>query len=119
LTAYENARSAFNRLNNGKPATKQLRENKKLQREMRQAAEALRDAGVAMTEGPKKKRRGGFGKLILIAIIGFGVALVVREDLRNRARDALFGGGEEFDSTSTTAPPPAPAPSEPVSSSNS
>jgi hypothetical protein len=120
LTAYENARSAFGRLNNGKPATKQLRENKKLQKEMKQAAEALRDAGVAMAEGPKKKRRGGVGKLLVIAIIGFGVALVASEGLRNKVLDTLFGAEEEFDYTSTTAPPPpAPAAGEPVSSSNS
>ncbi|HEY7621459.1 MAG TPA: hypothetical protein VH834_16900 [Solirubrobacteraceae bacterium] len=120
MTAYENARSAFARLNNGKPATKQLRENKKLQKEMRQAAEALRDAGVAMAEGPKKKkRRGGIGKLLVIAIIGFGVALVASEDLRNKVLDTLFGAEEEFDYTSTTSPPPAPAAEEPVSSSNS
>ena len=119
VTAYENARSAFNRLNNGKPAAKQLRENKKLQKEMRQAAEALRDAGVAMAEGPKKKRRGGIGKLLLVAIVGFGVALVASEDLRNKVLDTLFGAEEEFDYTSTTAPPPAPAASEPVSSPNS
>jgi hypothetical protein len=120
MTAYENVRSAFNRLNNGKPATKQLMENKKLQKEMRQAAEALRDAGAAMAEGPKKKkRRGGIGKLLVVAIIGFGVALVASEDLRNKVLDTLFGAEEEFDYTSTTAPPPAPTAGEPVSSSNS
>jgi hypothetical protein len=117
VTAYESARSAFNRLNNGKPATKQLMENKKLQKEMKQAAEALRDASSAMREGPKKKRRGGFGKLLVVGLVGAGVAVCVSENLRNKVLDTLFGAEEEFDYTSTTAPPPAP--SEPVSSSNS
>ena len=117
VTAFENARSAFNRLNNGKPATKQIMENKKLQKEMKQAAEALRDASSAMREGPKKKRRGGFGKLLVVGLVGAGVAVVVSENLRNKVLDTLFGAEEEFDYTSTTAPPPAP--SEPVSSSNS
>jgi hypothetical protein len=118
VTAYENARSAFNRLNNGKPATKQLMENKKLQKEMKQAAEALRDASSAMREGPKKRRRGGFGKLLVVGLVGAGVAVVVSENLRNKVLDTLFGAEEEFDYTSTTTPPPAPS-EEPVSSSNS
>jgi hypothetical protein len=92
-------------------------ENKKLQKEMKQAAEALRDASSAMREGPKKKRRGGFGKLLLVGLVGAGVAVVVSENLRNKVLDTLFGAEEEFDYTSTTAPPPAP--SEPVSSPNS
>ena len=118
ITAYESARSAFNRLNNGKPATKQLMENKKLQKEMKQAAEALRDAGTALREGPKKRRRrGGIGKLLVVGIIGAGVAVAVSENLRNKVLDALFGAEEEFDYTSTTAPPPAPT-EEPVSSPN-
>ena len=119
VTAYENARAAFNRLSNGKPAGKQLMEDKKLHKEMKQAAEALRDAGTALREGPKKRRRrGGIGKLLVVGIIGAGVAVAVSENLRNKVLDALFGAEEEFDYTSTTAPPPAPT-EEPVSSSNS
>jgi hypothetical protein len=118
ITAYENARSALNRLNNGKPASKQIMENKKLQKEMKQAAEALRDASSAMREGPKKKRRGGIGKLLVVGLVGAGVAVAVSEGLRNKVLDTLFGAEEEFDYTSTTAPP-APAAEESVSSSNS
>jgi hypothetical protein len=118
ITAYENARSALNRLNNGKPAGKQIMENKKLQKEMKQAAEALRDASSAMREGPKKKRRGGIGKLLVVGLVGAGVAVAVSEGLRNKVLDTLFGAEEEFDYTSTTAPP-APAAEEPISSSNS
>jgi hypothetical protein len=93
-------------------------ENKKLQKEMKQAAEALRDASSAMREGPKKRRRGGFGKLLVVGLVGAGVAVVVSENLRNKVLDTLFGAEEEFDYTSTTTPPPAPS-EEPVSSSNS
>jgi hypothetical protein len=108
-TAFESARSAYGRLNNGKAASKQILEDKKLHKEMQKAAEALRDAGVALSEGPKKKRRGGLGKLLLIAFIGGVIALAVSEDLRNKVLDLLFGAEEEFDYTSTTTPPPAPA----------
>jgi len=108
-TAFASARSAYGRLNNGKAASKQILEDKKLHKEMQKAAEALRDAGIALSEGPKKKRRGGLGKLLLIAFIGGVIALAVSEDLRNKVLDLLFGAEEEFDYTSTTTPPPAPA----------
>jgi hypothetical protein len=108
--AYESLRTVYGRLSNGKPVGKQLTDDKKLHKEVRQAAEALRDAGSALREGPKKpKRRGGFGKLLLIGIVGAGVALVVSEGLRNKVLDALFGAEEEFDYTSTTTPTPTPA----------
>jgi hypothetical protein len=109
-TAYESLRTVYGRLSNGKPVGKQLTDDKKLHKEVRQAAEALRDAGSALREGPKKrKRRGGFGKLLFIGIMGAGIALVVSEGLRNKVLDALFGAEEEFDYTSTTTPTPTPA----------
>ena len=102
--ALENAKKAYGRLTNGKPATKVL-DDKKLHKEVKQAAESLRDAGQALREGPKKKkRRGGFGKLLLIGIIGAGAAIALSEGLRNKVLDTLFGAEEEFDYTSTTSP---------------
>jgi hypothetical protein len=108
--AFENAKSAYGRLTNGKPATKVL-DDKKLHKDMRKTAEALRDAGQALREGPKKKkkRRGGFAKLLLLGIIGGGLAIALSEGLRNKVLDTLFGAEEEFDYTSTTSPAPAPA----------
>lgn len=107
--AFENAKSAYGRLTNGKPAAKVL-DDKKLHKEMRQAAEALRDAGQALREGPKKqkKRRGGFGKLLFVGLVGAGLAIALSEGLRNKVLDALFGAEEEFDYTSTTTPSAAP-----------
>ena len=55
--AFESARSAYSRLANGKAATKVLLDDKKFQKELKDAADALRDAGMALREGPKKKRR--------------------------------------------------------------
>jgi hypothetical protein len=108
-TVFENAKSAYGRLSNGKPASKVF-DDKKLHKELKQAAEALRDSAEALREGPqKKKRRGGFGKLLLLGIVGAGLALALSEDLRNKVLDALFGAEEEFDYTSTTAPTSAPA----------
>lgn len=113
--AYESSRDAYSRLTNGKPATKALMEDKKLHRDIQQAAEALRDAGSALKEGPKRgRRRGGFGRKLLLLVIAGGAALALSSDLRSKVLDALFGKEEEFDYTSSTspasAPPATPAP---------
>jgi hypothetical protein len=110
-TAYESARVAYGRINNGKAPAKLL-DDKKLQRELQNAANALKSASESLRAGPKrKKRRGGFGKLLLLGIVGAGVALGASEGLRNKVLDALFGAEEEFDYQSTTAPaPPPPTP---------
>jgi hypothetical protein len=109
-TAFESGRSAYGRLNNGKAPAKVLLDDKKLHRDLQHAADSLRSASEALREGPKKrKRKGGFGRLLLLAIIGGAVAIGVSSDLRNKVLDLLFGAEEEFDYTSTTAPA-APAP---------
>ena len=111
--AYDSARNAYDRLNTGKSTGKQLLDDKKLHRELQNAADALRDASSSLREGPKsKKRKGGIGRLLLLAVVGGGVALGVSSDLRNKVLDLLFGAEEEFDYTSTTAPA-SPAPSQP------
>jgi hypothetical protein len=118
-TAYESGRSAYARLNNGKAPTKALMDDKKLHKDLQHAADALRDAGDALREGPKKrKRKGGIGRLLLLGIIGGGVALAASGDLRNKVLDLLFGAEEEFDYTSTTAPS-SPAPSQPTAAGTS
>ena len=108
-TALDNARSAYGRLTNGKAASKVVMDDKKFKKEVKQAAEALKDASTALREGPKRKRRGGFGKLLLLAIIGGGLAIALSEDIRNKVLDALFGKEEEFDYTSSAPTPPAPS----------
>jgi hypothetical protein len=111
-SAAESVRVAYGRINNGKAPT-QLLDDKKLQKELSNAASALRDASDALREGPKKRRkRGGFGKLLVLGLLGAGVAIGVSEGLRNKVLDALFGAEEEFDYQSTTTPssaPPTPA----------
>jgi hypothetical protein len=111
LTAYGAARSAYGRLNNGKPASKALFEDKKLQRELREAAEALRDASSSLKESPKRaRRRGGLGRTLLLLTVAGGLALLLSDGLRSKVLDLLFGAVEEFDYSSTTAPAePAPA----------
>jgi hypothetical protein len=107
--AFEAARDAYERLANGKAPTKVITEDKKFHKDLQTAAEALKDAGSALREGPKRKRRGGLGRKLMLLLVAGGVALALSEDLRSKLLDALFGAEEEFDYTSTTAPSPAPA----------
>jgi hypothetical protein len=101
--AYESARKAYARLSNGKSPSKQIFDDKKLQKEIKNAAESIKDASVALREAPKRKKRsGGFGKVLLIGIAGAGVALAVSEGLRKKVLDSLFGAEEEFEYSSTT-----------------
>ena len=114
-TAYDSSRSAYARLTNGKAPTKALLEDKKLQRDLQQAAEALRDATTALAEGPKKqaKKARGFGRSVMIVTLGFGLALAGSEKLRTKVLDTIFGKEEEFEYTPPPSTPSTP-PSSPV-----
>ena len=111
VDAYESARKAYSRLSNGKSPSKQIFDDKKLQKEIRNAASSVRDASVALREAPNKRRKGGFGKVLLVGVAGAGVALAVSEGLRKKVLDALFGAEEEFEysSTTTASTPSTPA----------
>jgi len=110
LTAYGAARSAYGRMSNGKPASKAIFEDRKLQRELREAANALRDASSALGAPPKRRRRrGGLKRSLLLLAVAGALALVLSEGLRSKVLDLLFGAEEEFDYSSSTAPAePAP-----------
>jgi hypothetical protein len=111
LSAYAAARSAYGRMSNGKPATHALFNDRKLQRELGDAADALRQATSSLREPPKAaRRRGGLGRSLLLLAVGSVLAIALSESLRSKLLDLLFGAEEEFDYSSTTAPEaPAPA----------
>lgn len=115
LAAYGAARSAYGRMSNGKPASRAIFEDRKLQRELRDAARSLHDAAEALREPPKAKRRrrGGAGRKLMLLLVAGILALALSEQLRGKVLDLLFGAEDEFEYTSTTAPA-EPAP--PVSS---
>ncbi|HKF80167.1 MAG TPA: hypothetical protein VKB17_05010 [Thermoleophilaceae bacterium] len=103
-TAFESARRAYTRMSNGKSPVRSLTEDKKVQRELRDAAISLREAADQL-RGKKKKRRRG--RVLLMAVVGAGLALALSEGLRKKVLDALFGAEEEFEYTATTTPEPA------------
>ena len=106
-TAYESARKAYTRMSNGKGPTKALMEDKKVQKELKEAASSLKDAADAL-RAPKKRRRRT-SRWLLVGIVGAGLALAMSEGLRKKVLDALFGAEEEFEYTSTTSPASAPS----------
>ncbi len=102
--AFKAARGAYTRATgNGKGTVKAVTSDKKVQRDLRSAAESLRDASEAL-RGPKRKRKKSrLGRLVMLALIGAGLALILSEDARKTVLDALFGAEEEFEYTSTTS----------------
>jgi hypothetical protein len=109
-SAYESARKAIARLQNGKSPTKQIFDDKRLQKDIKSAASSFKDASVALREAPKRKRKGGSASCSCWRSWA-RVALGVSESLRKKLLDALFGAEEEFEYTSTTGPvtpPPTP-----------
>lgn len=101
--AFEAARGAYGRATgNGKGAVKAVSSDKKVQKDLRTAAESLREASERL-KAPKKRKKSRLGRLLLFALIGGAIALVVSEDARKAVLDALFGAEEEFEYTSTTS----------------
>jgi hypothetical protein len=103
--AYDSARDAYERIASSKKPAKAIFDDKKLQRDLKNAADSIRDAGLTLKDAPKggRKKKGGglFRKLMLLGIAA-GLALALSEDLRKKVLDALFGAEEEFEYTSTT-----------------
>jgi len=105
--AFDAARDAYDRISsNGNPIDTAI-DDKKLHKDLKSAAENLREASVRL-RGEEKKRR--WGRFVLFALVGGVLALALSEGLRKTVLDKLFGAEEEFEYTST----PTPAPPEPV-----
>jgi hypothetical protein len=100
--AFEAARGAYGRAtSNGHGTVKAVTSDKKVQRDLRSAAESLRDASEQLRA--PRKRKSKLGRLVLLALVGAGLALIFSEDARKTVLDALFGAEEEFEYTSTTS----------------
>lgn len=102
--AFEAARGAYGRATgNGKGTVKAVTSDKKVQKDLRSAAESLREASEAFKAPRKRRRKSRLGRLVLFALVAGGIALVLSEDARKTVLDALFGAEEEFEYTSTTS----------------
>jgi hypothetical protein len=104
-TAFEASKKAYGRMN-GKGPVKAL-DDKKVQRDLKQAAVSLKSAADALRAAPKKKKKRR-GRLVFVALVGAGLAIGLNEGLRKKVLDALFGAEEEFEYTSSTTPENAP-----------
>ncbi len=96
--AYRSAKKAYGRVNNGAPA-KKLMDDKKVHKELKSAAESLREASDQLRG---KRESHTFRNLVLLTIVGAVLAIALNEDLRKAVLDRLFGAEEEFEYTSTT-----------------
>jgi hypothetical protein len=101
--AFEAARGAYGRATgNGKGPVKAVTSDKKVQKDLRTAAESLRQASEQL-RAPRKRKKSKLGRLILFGMVAAAVALVLSEDARKTVLDALFGAEEEFEYSSTTS----------------
>ncbi len=101
--AFEAARGAYSRATrNGKSPAAAVTSDKKVQKDLRTAADNLRQASEQL-RAPRRRRKSRLGRLILFGLVAAGIALVLSEDARKSVLDALFGAEEEFEYTSTTS----------------
>ena len=111
-SAFGSERKAYTRISNGKGPVKAVTEDKKVQRELRDAATSLKDVADSLRGTKQKRKKRRKSRLLLMAIIGGAVAIAFSEGLRKKILDALFGAEEEFEYTASTTPEPATGSSE-------
>ena len=103
------SKNAYDRVNNGNLQAQRLLEDKKLHQDLGRALGAARDATIVLTAAKRRRRGLTFGRALLLAGIGGGIAIAASEQLRSKALDLLFGAEEEFQYTPPASPPPSPA----------
>lgn len=105
--AVDAARDAFDRLSsNGDGPINTAIDDKKVHKDLKTAAENLREASDRI-RGKKKKRH--WGRVFLLAVVGAALAVALSEDVRKTVLDKLFGAEEEFEYSSTTSAASTPA----------
>ena len=105
--AVDAARDAFDRLSsNGDGPINTAIDDKKVHKDLKTAAENLREASDRI-RGKRKKRH--WGRVFLLAVVGAALAVALSEDVRKTVLDKLFGAEEEFEYSSTTSAASTPA----------
>ncbi|MBV9310546.1 MAG: hypothetical protein JOZ73_06935 [Solirubrobacterales bacterium] len=100
-TAVSSSKSAYGRLSSGKTTPEKLMKDKKLQGEVREALEAVRDVSIALTDAPRRRARKGLraGRVLVLGTVAGTVVVIGNEKLRSKVLDTLFGAEEEFQYT--------------------
>ena len=107
IAAFLAARKAHKRVSESNAsAVESVTGDRRVKRELQNAADSLRDASERIRE-PKKKRHP-FRKLFALGLLATGLVLIFSESARQTLLDAVFGAEEEFVYTSTTSPDSAP-----------
>ena len=109
VTAFEAARDAYDRLSSNGSVIDTAIDDKKVHRDLKEAAENMREA-TRRLKGERESHR--WGRVLFVAIVAAVLAVVLSEGLRKSVLDALFGAEEEFEYTSTTTSAPAAATSD-------
>ena len=95
-------RKALQRVqSNRSSAVESVTQDKRVKKELQNAADSLRDAAERI-KAPKKKRHP-IRNLLLVGVVTGGLVLVFSESARKSLLDAIFGAEEEFVYTSTTS----------------
>jgi hypothetical protein len=100
--AFEAAKGAYGRATgSSKGPVKAVTSDKKVQKELREAADNLREASERLRKPQKRKK--GIGRFLLLGVVAGAIALVLSESARKTVLDTLFGAEEEFEYTSSTS----------------
>jgi ferric-dicitrate binding protein FerR (iron transport regulator) len=121
--AMDSTRSALRRISKRKSSPRALLNDKKLQRDLARAVEALRDASMALTAPSTKRSRGrvGLGAAIVGLLAAATAVFIWRDKLRSMfsSETSETGDGARAQSsgeTSVTAAPPVAPPVAPPGS---
>jgi hypothetical protein len=98
--ALDSLRAARKRASGKKPA--RIADDKKLYAQVRDAAGSLRDASRAVVKGKEPPKRSWGKRIVLVAVVGGGLAVAMSDDLRKQAMglvgaarpDSAESGGE-------------------------
>lgn len=105
IAAFLAGRKALERISSNRAsAVDSITSDRRVKRELRTAADSLRDAAERIQSPPRK--RHPIRKLILAALVTGGAVLIISESARKSVLDAIFGAEEEFVYTSTTGGSP-------------
>ncbi len=106
ISAFTAARTAYGRVSSSKASPVEAVSDRKVKRDLQNAAASLKEASERIRE-PKKKRHP-FRNLVAVGLLTGGLVLIFSESARKSLLDAVFGAEEEFVYTSTTSTESAP-----------